>query len=173
MPIAVVPLAKRRPASPAILRGETVAILSFSGLPEEPVFPGDQISGILLVRAQQNFVARAITIRLILASSVHRPGGQAMTTTYPMHHQGERTEFHIGQTVEQPFVATIPDPLPAPSIAQTENVGFSTQWYLEGCVYRSLRESRIYRWLKIGLAVDPTITSEINVARERLEPRDN
>jgi hypothetical protein len=138
MPLVVVPVAKRRPASPEILADDIVA-LSFSGLPEGPVYAGDRFNGIMHIQARQDFAASAITIQLVLYSEVRRLVPLLASKTYPIHHSAKQTEFRAGQSVKLPFSVTIPSSPPAPSIDAynvTKFVRFSTQWYLEGRIDR-------------------------------------
>jgi Trypsin-like peptidase domain len=116
VPIEVAPrMAGKAPEALIISGGDAVA-LEFSGLPQKPVCPTDRITGSLLLHAKQDFLASAVSIKLLLVSSVHRAMGFDETIQYPVSQRDEPFQLRAGQSAELPFSYPVPADIPAPSI---------------------------------------------------------
>ena len=175
-PVSVIPAVRSIPADP-VVTGEKVAALSFSGLPDGPLYQGDKFHGKLRIIAKHDLVARAITVKLILRVRVNLKNGYRTKFVYPVHDLEENRQLHQGVPVEIAFSGTVPSPAPAvsveshhvgdpaddfmgilpPRLRKTpgERVSFSAQWCLEGAVLRRR-------------ATKATVKQNVTVASERL-----
>jgi hypothetical protein len=174
--ITIVPAPGKIVAKATSSTGREIADLHFSGLPEEPVYAGDQIDGTFIIHAKQEFSAVEVSIYLVLRSTVHRLGSFPAKKKYLITRNEVPAKFERGRSSELDFSFTVPESLPASSIdslnvgqlvedsmrvvprfrpeSRTKNTSFSASWYLEGRIRRRR-------------AVSLKIQSHLTIFRER------